>query len=177
MKTFANFKRTAGHPDGFSFQAIAARPESRGRVKLSSADPNQAPVIEGMYLSDKRDLATIRHGLRLSRELAKQEAFAEYVGHEVFPGKDVTSDKDLDEYIRSSVHTANALVGTCRMGQAQDPAAVVDAAMLVNGVKGLRVCDASVMPKLPGGQTGSITVMIAERAADVITAAKKAKKL
>jgi choline dehydrogenase-like flavoprotein len=168
MATFAKFKNASGHPDGFSFQSIAARPESRGCIKLAGADPNMAPVIEGMFLAEKNDVVTLREGLKFSRELAKQPAFAEYVGTEVFPGTNVTSDADLDKYIRSSVHTANALVGTCRMGPAHDPAAVVDTDMFVKGVKGLRVCDASVMPKLPGGQGSSITLMIAQRAAKLI---------
>lgn len=168
MGTFATFKKTTAHPDGFSFQAIAARPESRGRVLLASADPNDKPVIEGNYLTNKGDVATIREGLRLGRKLAQQPAFKDYIGDEVFPGPDVKSDAELDKYIADSVHTANALVGTCRMGAASDPQAAVDPHMRVKGVQGLRVCDASVMPKLPGGQTGSSTVMIAERASDLI---------
>jgi len=174
MGTFATFKKTANHPDGFSFQSIAARPHSRGRVLLASANPEDKPVIEGNYLADTRDVATIREGLRLSREIAKQAAFAEFLGPEVFPGPEVQSDEQLDAYIADSVHTANAIVGTCRMGQAEDPAAVCDVEMRVKGVGGLRVCDASVMPKLPGGQSGACVVMIAERAAEMILGSKAA---
>lgn len=168
MGTFVTFKKTTAHPDGFTFQCIAARPESRGRVLLASADPNEKPVVEGNYLTSKGDVATIREGLRLARTLASQAAFAEYLGEEVFPGPDIVTDTQLDKYIADSVHTANALVGTCRMGAASDPEAAVDQDMRVKGTQGLRVCDSSVMPKLPGGQTGSSTVMIAERASDLI---------
>eukprot|EP00403_Amphidinium_massartii_P039890 CAMPEP_0178435768 /NCGR_PEP_ID=MMETSP0689_2-20121128/34099_1 /TAXON_ID=160604 /ORGANISM="Amphidinium massartii, Strain CS-259" /LENGTH=625 /DNA_ID=CAMNT_0020057853 /DNA_START=29 /DNA_END=1902 /DNA_ORIENTATION=- len=168
MGTFKNFRDGAAPPDGFSFQSIAARANSKGRVKLASADPTAKPLIEGNYLTDKNDMATLREGLKFSRSLAKQAAFKPYLGKEVFPGADVKTDAQLEAYIASSVHTANALVGTCRMGQATDPAAVCDPEMKVIGVRNLRVCDASVMPKIPGGQTGACTVMIAERGADLL---------
>mmetsp|Transcript_25610 Transcript_25610/g.59173 ORF Transcript_25610/g.59173 Transcript_25610/m.59173 type:complete len:372 (+) Transcript_25610:2-1117(+) len=173
MGTFTKFRNTAGHADGFSFQSIAARANSRGRVKLASKDPTAKPVIEGNYLTDKGDLATLREGLKLSRQLAQQAAFKPYLGKEVFPGADVKTDAALEAYIASSVHTANALVGTCRMGQATDPAAVCDPEMKVIGVRNLRICDASVIPRIPGGQTGACTVMIAERAADLLAAKSK----
>eukprot|EP00448_Togula_jolla_P039782 CAMPEP_0170645850 /NCGR_PEP_ID=MMETSP0224-20130122/43317_1 /TAXON_ID=285029 /ORGANISM="Togula jolla, Strain CCCM 725" /LENGTH=650 /DNA_ID=CAMNT_0010977129 /DNA_START=63 /DNA_END=2017 /DNA_ORIENTATION=- len=165
MRSFTSFKKTTRHPDGFTFQAIAARPESRGRVLLASAQPETNPVIEGGFLTHKQDVASIRAGLRLARKLAQQPALKPYAGREVFPGESVQTDEQLDEYIASSVHTANALVGTCRMGELSDPLSVVDPEMRVKGVQGLRVVDASVIPKLPGGQSNSCVVMIAERAA------------
>jgi len=172
MGTFTKFKQTTRHPDGFSFQSIAVRPSSRGRVLLASGDPEEKPIVEGNYLTDKADVATIREGLKMSRKLAAQPAFKEYLGPEVFPGKEVQSDADLDEYISESVHTANALVGTCRMGQESDPLTVCDTEMRVKGVSGLRVCDASLAPRIPGGQTGAMVVMMAERAAEMILGIK-----
>jgi len=175
MNSVAKFRDVQNHPDGFSFQNIAARPHSVGRVRLGSSSMADHPVVEGNYLSDPRDVATLREGLKLSRRLAKQDAFKDFVGHEVFPGPEVKTDEQLDAYISESVHTANALVGTCRMGRSDDPLAVCDSEMRVLGVHNLRVCDASVMPKLPGCQTGAPTVMIAERAAEAMLRARSAK--
>jgi len=168
MNSFATFRSIRSLPDGFSFQSIAARPHSRGRVRLASASVRQKPLVEGCYLQDHRDMATLREGLRLSRRLARQPAFSSWLGPEVFPGSEVQSDEQLDTYIAAGVHTANALVGTCRMGRADDAAAVCNGAMQVLGIAGLRVCDASIVPRLPGGQTAAPTVMIAERAADLV---------
>jgi choline dehydrogenase-like flavoprotein len=168
MGTFTNFKKTARHPDGFSLQSIAARPRSRGKVLLASSNANDKPIIQGDYLTHPGDVATMREGLRLARKIAQQPAFAEFLGPEIFPGPDIQTDAELSTYIADTVHTANALVGTCRMGELSDPLAVCDPDMRVKGVNGLRVCDASVMPSLPGGQTASMVVMIAERAAEMI---------
>lgn len=168
MNSFAAFRSIRSLPDGFSFQSIAARPYSRGRVRLASCSAREKPLVEGGYLQDRRDVATLREGLRLSRRLARQPAFGSWLGPEVFPGSDVQSDEQLDAYIAANVHTANALVGTCKMGRPDDAAAVCDGAMRVLGITGVRVCDASIMPRLPGGQTAAPTVMIAERAADFI---------
>jgi len=170
MGTFTAFKKTTTLPDGFSFQSIAVRPLSRGRVLLKSGDPNDKPIIEGNYLSDKADVSTIREGLKLARMMAKQPAFKGVVGSEIFPGPHVQTDAQLDAYIADTVHTGNALVGTCRMGPANDPFAVCDPEMRVKGVHRLRVCDASIMPKMPGAQTGACVVMQAERAADLLLA-------
>lgn len=92
----------------------------------------------------------------------------------MFPGKDVQSNAEIDHYIRDSVHTANALVGTCKMGDESDKSAVVTADLKVKGVTGLRVVDSSIFPKIPGGQTGTPTVMVAERAAEFIKDPSKA---
>ena len=98
------------------------------------------------------------------------QPFDQFRGEEVFPGPSIQSDADIEEYIRNSVHTSNAIVGTCRMGHDEDSEAVVDPYLRVRGVKNLRVIDASVMPTIPGGQTGAPTVMIAEKAADFLLA-------
>jgi len=168
MQSVTEFRDRTSHPDGFSFQCLAARPHSSGRVLLSSPDPDDKPIIQGNYLKDSRDVATIREGLKLGRKLAHQQAFSKYIGEEVFPGREVQSDAELDNYIKSTVHTGNALVGTCRMGQPNDPLAVVDTELKVKGVSGLRVIDSSVMPKLPGGQIVASTLMVVERGADML---------
>jgi len=169
MNSFASFRnRRERLPDGFTFQSVAVRPHSRGHVRLRSADVRDKPIIHGGHLDDPRDVATIREGMRLARTLAKQHAFDDVRGEEVFPGKAVQSDAELDAYIAQTVHTANAVVGTCRMGRPDDPLAVCDAQLRVLGVRGLRICDASVMPLLPGCQTGAPTVMIAERVAELL---------
>ena len=120
-------------------------------------------MIDTGYLSDPADLETLREGIKLGRKLGEQSGWSEYKGEEVFPGKHVQTDDEIDEYIRNSLHTANALVGTCKMGTGDD--AVVGPDLRVKGVNGVRVIDSSVIPKIPGGQTGTPTVMIAERAA------------
>jgi len=124
------------------------------------------PIIDGGYLSDPADLATLREGIKLGRKLGQQSGWGEYKGEEVFPGTDVQSDDEIDEYIKNTIHTANALTGTCKMGTGSD--AVVGPDLRVKGVSGVRVIDSSVIPSIPGGQTGTPTVMIAERAASFL---------
>jgi len=172
MTTFTQFRNTKSHPDGYSFQSVATRAKSCGKVRLASSNTQVKPVIDGGYLSDPSDVATLREGIKLSRKLGAQ--FGDYVGEEVFPGKDVQSNAEIDHYIRDSVHTANALVGTCKMGDESDKSAVVTADLKVKGVTGLRVVDSSIFPKIPGGQTGTPTVMVAERAAEFIKDPSKA---
>jgi choline dehydrogenase-like flavoprotein len=166
MGSFTTFRKTPNHPDGFSIQAIAARPQCRGRVTLRSANPDDKPILDYGWLNDD-DRATLRDGMRLARQLAKTAAFDQYRAEEVFPGEAVQTDAELDEYLDQSVHSANALVGTCRMGpEGRDT--VVDSALRVHGVARLRIADASVFPQLPGGQSGAPTVMVAERASEFL---------
>jgi len=169
MATYSNFRNTLNPKDGFTFQSIAVRPQSRGELTLRSSDPADAPLITTNFLKDPEDRKTIREGLRLSRRIVHEtDALKPFLDKEVYPGEHVKSDDDLDAYIASSVHTGNAIVGTCKMGGPDDKFAVVDQNLHVKGVEGLRVCDASVMPTLPGGQSGAATVMIAEKASDLI---------
>lgn len=161
-----------GQPQsGLTIQIVAVRAKSKGKVSLGSSDPQAYPNIECRYMSDERDLQTLRKGLEIAREIVKQAPFADALGPEVFPGPSVQSQDAVDAYIRESLHTANALVGTCRIGRPDDREAVVDPSLKVIGAEKLRVVDASVMPTIPGGQTGSSTTMLAERAADLIRAA------
>mmetsp|Transcript_13407 Transcript_13407/g.27267 ORF Transcript_13407/g.27267 Transcript_13407/m.27267 type:complete len:120 (+) Transcript_13407:1306-1665(+) len=112
-------------------------------------------------------------GVKLSRDIAARAHFTPYRGIELYPGPEAADDQSLARYIRESCHTANAMVGTCRMGAEEDSMAVVDTRLRVKGVGQLRVVDSSVMPLLPGGQAGAPTMMIAERAADFIKAEHK----
>jgi choline dehydrogenase-like flavoprotein len=163
MTTFTQFRNTACIEDGYSFQSVACRAKSKGRIRLASSNMHVKPIIDGGYLSSPADIQTLREGIKLGRRLGNRPEWAEYLGEEVFPGIDVQSDNQMDEYIKNTLHTANALVGTCKMGADKD--AVVSPDLRVIGVNGVRVADSSVFPTIPGGQTGTPTVMIAERAA------------
>jgi choline dehydrogenase len=159
------FVRREGH--GFSVGPVLLRPESRGSVRLASADPFAPPEIRANYLSSERDLRTLVEGVRLSRRIAAAPALAPFRGAEVLPGDEVADDDAaLAEFVRRSAETLYHPVGTCKMGTGAD--AVVDAQLRVRGVAGLRVVDASVMPTIPSGNTNAPTIMIAEKAADAI---------
>jgi choline dehydrogenase-like flavoprotein len=155
------------HPGyGFSVHVCALRPHSRGVVGLQSGDPMAAPMIDPRYLSDDRDLETLIAGARLTRDIVMQEPMARYRHREMFGLRDGMSDADWAGHIRARADSIYHPVGTCRMGV--DDMAVVDPALRVRGVVGLRVVDASVMPRLIGGNTNAPTIMIAEKAADMI---------
>jgi len=155
---------------GYTVHVCGLRPRSRGRLRLASADPQAKAVLEAGYLSDpeRYDLAVLLEGLKLSRRILAQPAFAPFRGEELLPGAGVSSDEDLVAYIRRKAETIYHPVGTCRMGH--DDTAVVDPQLRVRGVENLRVVDASVMPKLIGGNTNAPTIMIAERASDLVLA-------
>lgn len=155
-------------PDGFSCIVVVLRPQSRGRVRLASANPAQAPRIHQNFLAAEQDWRTLRAGLRKVREIARQGPLAPYIQAEAAPGVGKVADGDLDAHIRSIAITVHHPLGTCRMGGASDAHAVVDAELRVRGVEGLRVVDASVMPDLVGGNINAAVTMIAERAADLI---------
>ncbi|MDB5425652.1 MAG: hypothetical protein JWQ29_3068 [Phenylobacterium sp.] len=154
--------------DGFTFHVCQLRPESRGRVGLRSADPFDDPAIFANYLAAEEDRRALREGVRMMRKVAEQAALAPYVSAEYAPGKDVQTDAEIDAWIQRNAETIYHPVGTCRMGPAGDPMAVVDAECRVQGISGLRVVDASVMPTLVGGNTNAPTIMIAEKISDVI---------
>jgi choline dehydrogenase len=154
--------------DGFTFHVCQLRPESRGRVGLSSADPLADPAIYANYLATEEDRRALREGVKMMRQVAAQPALDAYRTEELFPGKDVQTDEEIDAWIRQHAETIYHPVGTCKMGAASDEMAVVDPELKVRGVEGLRVVDASVMPTLVGGNTNAPTIMIAEKAADMI---------
>ena len=153
---------------GFSMHACVLRPESRGTVRLGSADAAQAPVLDPNFLDDPRDIAVLREGVRLSHRLIDTPPMQAYGPTDRHP-VDLYDDSALDELIRNRADTVYHPVGTCRMGS--DPDAVVDPRLKVNGVEGLWVADASVMPKIVSGNTNAPSIMIGERCADFVKAA------
>jgi choline dehydrogenase len=153
-------------PDAFMAHACQLRPESRGTVTLRSADPAMPPVMQPNYLSTDNDKRTMRDAVKIARNLMAQPALKQYSRGEVWPGQDVQTDDEIDDFIAQAAGTVFHPVSTCRMGVDDD--AVVDGELRVNGVEGLRVADASIMPTLVGGNTNAPTIMIAEKAADMI---------
>ncbi len=151
---------------GFYAHTNVARPEARGSVTLASADPDAPPVIDQNYLGTENDRRVARAAVRAAREIFRQPAFDAFRGEELAPGPHVQSDEDIDAYIRAQAEADYHSTGTARMGN--DPLAVVDPQLCVHGIAGLRVVDASVMPHLPGANTGIPVAMIAEKAADMI---------
>ena len=154
--------------DGFTMHVCQLRPESRGRVSLASADPYADPAIVMNFLSTEEDRRAVREGVRIVRNVVAQAAFDPFRGEEIVPGPAVADDAAIDAFIREKGETIYHPVGTCRMGRADDPMAVVDKDCRVIGLAGLRVVDASVIPALIGGNTNAPTIMIAEKIADVI---------
>jgi len=142
------------------------RPESRGHVRIKSADPRQAPAIHPNYLAAQKDRDTMVAGLRALRRIVQAPAMARHIAEEAEPGPACASDDDLLDYIRRRGSTVYHPVSTCRMGQ--DDRAVVDARLRVRGFAGLRVIDASIMPSLVSGNTNAATIMIAEKGADMV---------
>ena len=155
---------------GLTLAVVLLEPRSSGTVLLRSSDPDELPAIDPRYLSDAEgeDEATLLRGLRLARRVLAQEPLASFVAGEILPGDDKRSDDELRAHLRALSQTLYHPAGTCRMGS--DAASVVDPQLRVRGVDGLRVADASVMPKLPRGHTNWPTVMIAERAASFVAA-------
>jgi 4-pyridoxate dehydrogenase len=154
--------------DGFACRIVMLRPESRGRVRLASANPFALARIHQDFLATDNDRRSLRDGMRLFRDVARTSALAPFIAREASPGPDVTDDSALDSYIRQTAITVHHPLGTCRMGVPNDASAVVDPELRVLGVEGLRVVDASVMPDLVGGNINAAVVMIAEKAADFI---------
>lgn len=146
--------------------AQACRPKSRGRVTLRSADPMDIPVIDPRYMTHPYDLAMQIEGLRAARAIAAQEPLKSLFAMELLPGPRAVDDAALEQHIRATSACIWHPVGTCRMGNGND--AVVDHQLRVHGVRSLRVVDASVMPQITSGNTNAPTIMIAEKAADMI---------
>ncbi len=149
-----------------SCAAALVQPKSRGTLRLKSNDPFAAPLLDPNYLESERDVRALMSGTRASRTIFAQAAFNDYNGGEIVPARGVESDAELERYVRESVETLYHPVGTCKMGLG--PMSVVDQQLRVHGVDGLRVADASVMPKIVGGNPNAPTIMIGERAADFI---------
>lgn len=154
--------------DGHGFQVHVGhnKPSSRGRINIRSADPLDKPSILFNYLETEDDREGFRQCVRLTREIMAQPAMADYCGAEIQPGESVRSDQEIDAWVRQGVESAYHPSCSCRMGN--DEAAVVDSETRVRGVDGLRVVDSSVFPVIPNGNLNSPTIMLAERAADLI---------
>ena len=150
----------------FGFGPTLIAPESRGEVTLRSANPAEYPAIRANYLSTDADLRVIVEGVKISRELAHTKFFKEFRGEELHPGSSAQSDRDIAEFVRREAETLYHPVGTCKMGR--DELAVVDDSLRVRGIECLRVVDASIMPRVIAGNTNAPTIMIAEKAAEMI---------
>jgi choline dehydrogenase len=158
------FEEFDGH--AFTFGPVLVSTKSRGNLRLRSADPLDKPRILTNTLAEPEDLASLVEGVKLAREVASKPPLAEAAGREIYPGTGVVDDGDIEAFVRRRVDLLYHPVGTCKMGT--DDAAVVDPQLRVRGIDGLRVVDASIMPQIPGGNTNAPTIMIAERAADLI---------
>ncbi len=152
----------------FGFGPTLVAPESQGSISLKSANPLEPPLIRANYLSTPGDMRVIVEGVKLSRQLAHTKAFKPYRGGELHPGSGVQSDEEIADFVRAEAQTLYHPVGTCKMGSGS--MAVVDASLRVHGIDGLRVADAAVMPRITCGNTNAPTIMIAEKAADLIRA-------
>ena len=152
----------------FTASVCQLRPESRGRIRIKHPDPYAYPAIEPNYLTTAQDRATAVAGLRMTRAIAATRAMRPFVEEELLPGSEVRTDEELLEVARRIAQTIYHPVGTCAMGPG--PGAVVDERLRVHGVGGLRIVDASVMPVITSGNTNAPTIMIAEKAADMIRA-------
>lgn len=151
---------------GFSIGTTQLRPKSRGRISLRSSDPLEDPVIDPQYLTAEQDLETLVQGVKRAREIGTASALDQFRGAERWPGEDARTDEEIEEHVRDTVQTVYHPVGTCKMGD--DDMAVVDDHLRVHGVTGLRVVDASIMPRITSGNTNAPTIAIAERASDLI---------
>jgi choline dehydrogenase len=163
---YTDHGRTIIYRHGFMGYYNMQRPEARGEITLKSADPLAHPAIQPNYLQNETDLRTLRDGFNILRDVFRQQAFDPYRGDEFAPGPKVRTDAEIDDYHRSTGETLYHPVGTCKMGQ--DEMAVVDESLRVRGIEGLRVVDASIMPRLVSGNTNAPTIMIAEKAASMI---------
>ncbi|MGN6254958.1 MAG: GMC family oxidoreductase, partial [Solirubrobacterales bacterium] len=155
--------------DAISMGPVLVKPRARGWVRLRSTDPAAKPRILTNSLSDEEDVAALVAGVRLSREIAAAGPFAEVLGRELFPGGEADTDEAIAADVRRRAELLYHPVGTCRMGSGDD--AVVSPELRVHGLERLRVVDASVMPVIPNGNTNAPTIMIAEKAADLIRSA------
>ena len=159
-----------GH--GYSCHVCLLRPFSRGSVRLASKDPMEAPLIDPNFLGERDDVERLVRGFKLMRTVLQQPALAALGGKEGPRSATVRNDFEIEQFIRDNADTVYHPVGSCRMGKG--PMDVVDHELRVRGIQGLRVVDASIMPRIVSGNTNAPTIMIAEKAADLITAAWRA---
>jgi choline dehydrogenase len=151
------------HPNAVSILPGLVRPVSRGSVRLADADPRTPPLVDPNYLADRWDLDRLVQAVRLARDVFGTKAFGALAKEELSPGAGVRTAGELADFVRHSADSYHHQVGSCRMGR--DDLSVVDPALRVHGIDGLRVVDASVMPSVPSGNCHAAVLMIAERAA------------
>jgi choline dehydrogenase-like flavoprotein len=151
---------------GITLNSYTLRPKARGTVALRSPDPKAPPVVDPNFLGDPDDLRIAAEGVRISREIFGQPSLRKYIKTLHFPDESVRTKADYEAYARQYGRTSYHPTCTCKMGQ--DPMAVVDPQLRVHGLEGLRICDSSVMPSLVGSNTNAATIMIGERAADLV---------
>jgi choline dehydrogenase-like flavoprotein len=156
--------------NGVTLNSAYVRPRSRGTVRLRSSDPKDPPLIDPNYWGDPHDVKMSIEGFRLARRIMAQPAFAEFMKGEATPGPQARTDDDIREYACRHAKTDYHPVGTCKMGAEDDPTAVVTPRLRFKGIENLRVCDSSVMPFVNSSNTNAPTIMIAEKAADMIRA-------
>tara|TARA_Y100000385_G_scaffold228095_1_gene239211 strand:+ start:5319 stop:6941 length:1623 start_codon:yes stop_codon:yes gene_type:complete len=159
-------KRVFDNHPGMTIAPCQLRPESRGSIHIKSPDPFSAPAIKGNFLAEENDCRTIVDGMKIARKIVSAPALKAYADEEIEPGINVDSDEDWLDFARAKGNTVYHPVGTCKMGS--DPMSVVDDRLRVHGLQALRVVDASIMPTLVSGNTNAPTIMIAEKAADMI---------
>jgi choline dehydrogenase len=159
---------TLASEHGFQVHVGTLRSRSRGYVRLRSPDPREAPRIVFNYMSHPDDWTEMRASVRLTREIFAQPAFAPYVGRELQPGEARQTDEQIDAFLRERLESAYHPCGACKMGAKEDPLAVVDPEARVIGLEGLRVVDSSIMPSITSGNLNAPTIMIGEKAADMI---------
>ncbi|MFT4619531.1 MAG: choline dehydrogenase [Sulfitobacter sp.] len=164
--------KVAAEGHGFQAHVGPMRSPSSGAVTLRDADPASDPVIRFNYMSEEQDWIDFRKAIRLTREIFAQPAFAAHAKHEIQPGAQAQTDDELDDFIREHAESAYHPCGTCKMGRADDPMAVVDADCRVIGVEGLRVADSSIFPRITNGNLNGPSILAGEKAADHILGRK-----
>ena len=157
-----------GDYPGMTAAAWQHRTESKGYVRARSSDPFEAPIIQPNYLAEEIDRRALLSAVRLARRILATPALAPYFDKEELPGPDVTTDDELLDFCRQNCGTVYHPMGSCRMGPSTDPTAVVDDELRVHGMEGLRIADASIMPTMPSGNLNAPTIMIGEKASDMI---------
>ena len=156
----------AAGASGITLNSYTLRPKSRGTVRLRSANPADLPIVDPNFLAEPEDLKTSAEGVRISREIFRQHSLQKYIRHMVLPTDDVKTQADFEAYARQYGRTSYHPTCTCKMGT--DAMAVVDPKLRVHGLEGIRICDSSVMPSLIGSNTNAPTIMIAEKASDMV---------